>query len=253
MRILFVLLTDLSYISYYRANGSSGTENTNLFHWEIFLIGIMFFLFCGYIIYRIKRTKNYNCFSVRKLGKSPKMAKNVYVEQKLHQKDPKKQSQKTEEMIEDYESKIKNIEQRLSELESSYNNLIQHIKNIENCNNDITYNGKDKSNINQSSPIKTESKKSYNLTVQDGKLIEANTEQAIYYKMWNEGNKNFFVFVNNERTKKAINNRTIIIEPFCDEVNSSKDPDKSNFVDVCKPGVITNNFTVVEKIKIQYR
>ena len=91
-----------------------------------------------------------------------------------------------------------------------------------------------------------------NLTVLEGPLVEAGPEHAVYYKAWREGSRLLFEFVNNDRTKKAINNRTSIIEPFCEKVETSKSPDDSERIKTCEPGVLNEDYSIRVKAKIEY-
>lgn len=237
MKVIFALLIAICYTSNCRANDSIIEEIENI---NLLLLGIIigiFFLLCGYTIYRIKRTKKRDYRSKVKLEKISKTDNNIDLKQEYSQKYFKKQSQKIENRINNFEAKIESLEIRLSNLELLCNRNPE-IENSEKCKNE---------NIEQV-PITFEK-----LTVQDGKLVKADIGQAIYYVMWKEGNKNLFKFVNNDKTRKAINNRTIIIEPFCDIIKFSKYPDESNFIEVCTPGIVTDNFSVIKKIKIQYK
>ena len=91
------------------------------------------------------------------------------------------------------------------------------------------------------------------LTVLEGPLVEAAPEHAVYYKAWKNKGNIYFEFVNNDRTKKAINNRTSIIDPFCDKVESSKSPDNSEMVSTITPGLLNDDYSVLEKAKIEYK
>ena len=91
------------------------------------------------------------------------------------------------------------------------------------------------------------------LTPLEGPLVEAGPEHAVYYRAWRKDGKFYFEFVNNDRTKKAINNRTSIIEPFCEKVESSKSPDDSEMIATITPGLLNDDYTVIDKAKIEYK
>lgn len=91
------------------------------------------------------------------------------------------------------------------------------------------------------------------LTVLNGNLVEAEPDQTIYYRSWKEKGQLMFEFVNNERTRKAINNRTIIIEPFCIKQEMSKTPDLSEKIETKFPGVLNEDFTLLKKAEIIYK
>lgn len=91
------------------------------------------------------------------------------------------------------------------------------------------------------------------LTVLEGPLEEASPEHAIYYKAWREKGVLYFVFDNNENTKRAINNRTSIIEPFCEKSASSKSPEESESVFCKEPGILYDDYSVKKKVQIEYK
>lgn len=90
-------------------------------------------------------------------------------------------------------------------------------------------------------------------TVLNGNLVEAEPDQTIYYHCWKEKGKMLFEFVNNERTRKAINNRTVIIEPFCIKQEMSKSPDLSEVIETKIPGILNEDFTIFKKAEIIYK
>ena len=91
------------------------------------------------------------------------------------------------------------------------------------------------------------------LTVVNGNLSKAESDHTIYYRSWRNKDKLLFEFVNNERTRKAINNRTIIIEPFCIKQENSKSPDISEEIETIIPGVLNEDFTLLKKAEIIYK
>ena len=91
------------------------------------------------------------------------------------------------------------------------------------------------------------------ITVKKGIFVEADSCDAIYYKSWTEKGKKYFEFVNNDRTKKAINNRSILIEPFCIKMEESISPDEADMIETKKPGILSDDYTVIEKAKIIYK
>lgn len=91
------------------------------------------------------------------------------------------------------------------------------------------------------------------LTVKNGLFVEANPFGVCYYKTWTTNGKKLFEFVNNDRTKMAINNRSILIEPFCIKMEKSISPDEADMVETKIPGILSDDFTVIEKAKIIYK
>lgn len=90
------------------------------------------------------------------------------------------------------------------------------------------------------------------LTVYNRKLEIADEYQTLYYRMWHEDGKIFFDFDNNERTPMAINNRSFIIEPFCDIDESSRTPDESKRIETKEPGLLNMDLSLNKKAVIKY-
>lgn len=90
------------------------------------------------------------------------------------------------------------------------------------------------------------------LTVYNKALEIADEYQTIYYQMWDDDGKFYFEFVNNERTPMAINNRSFIIEPFCDIDESSRTPDESKRIETKKPGLLNTDLSLNKKAVIKY-
>lgn len=91
------------------------------------------------------------------------------------------------------------------------------------------------------------------ITVKNGLFVEADSYDAIYYKVWIEKGKKLFEFVNNDRTKKAINNRSILIEPYCIKMEESIPPDEADMIETKEPGILYDDNTIKEKAKIIYK
>lgn len=90
------------------------------------------------------------------------------------------------------------------------------------------------------------------LAVINGSLVKEDSEQT-YYRAWRENGQMLFEFVNNDRTRKAINNRTIIVEPFCIKLESSKSPDISEEIETKTPGILNDDYTLRKKAEIIYK
>lgn len=91
------------------------------------------------------------------------------------------------------------------------------------------------------------------LTVKNGLFVEADPCGVCYYRTWTANGKKYFEFVNNDRTKKAINNRSILIEPFCIKMEKSISPDEADMIETIEPGILSDDYTVIEKAKIIYK
>lgn len=90
------------------------------------------------------------------------------------------------------------------------------------------------------------------LAVINGCLVKEDSEQT-YYRAWRENGQLLFEFVNNDRTRKAINNRTIIVEPFCIKLENSKSPDLSEEIETKTPGILNDDYTLRKKAEIIYK
>ena len=165
----------------------------------------------------------------------------------------KEKNEEIESLNKTIASKNKEIESLKSEiLRISKSSLDNNSSNSDSCKNDDTPVGGDqreeldKNNLNKYT--------SYNdLTVVNGNLIKAESEQTTYYRMWCEGGEILFEFVNNDRTRKAINNRTIIIEPFCIKLEDSKSPDTSEMIETITPGILNDDYSLRKKAEIIYK
>ena len=145
----------------------------------------------------------------------------------------------------DLQKDKENLERRLTHLRKENEKIKEKI---------IIQNGNEKRSNNKDETEKyiNESDFIY-LTPLEGPLVEAGPEHVVYYKAWKKDGKIYFEFVNNDRTKKAINNRTSIIEPFCEKVESSKSPDASEMIATITPGLLNDDYTIIDKAKIEYK
>lgn len=91
------------------------------------------------------------------------------------------------------------------------------------------------------------------LTVLNGILKKAEPDQIVYYRSWEKNGKLLYEFVNNERTRKAINNRSVIIEPFCIKREDSKSPDASEEIETIDPGILNEDYSIIKKAVIIYK
>lgn len=200
----------------------------------------------------------------RKVDVQPSLAPS---EKELPTKFTKKQLKR----VEKYEEKVDDLEKRNSELEKKVKELTNQLENLRKDIRAIQDNST-KSSSNASgnpSPISSSdaNKKKPNnindrpiaclyerLTIGgDGNLIHCEEGYPVYYRAWKERERMYFEFVNSDRTKKAINNRSTFIEPFCNKIEDSKLPDESDFIDTITPGVLNDDYTVKEKAVIKYK
>lgn len=158
-----------------------------------------------------------------------------------------------ENLIEELNIKIKSLEDKVETLENENDYLHKYVENYKRGSSSISKKEIDKvgTQISDSSP--KEIINSVNLTVIEGPLVEAGPEHAVYYKAWREKGVLYFVFDINENTKRAINNRTSIIEPFCEKSVSSKSPEESESVLCKEPGILYDDYSVKKKVQIEYK
>ena len=91
------------------------------------------------------------------------------------------------------------------------------------------------------------------LSVSEGKLVEVSTRQASYYRAWKHKGRIFFeFFCDPQKVKKAINNRSAIIDPCCVKAESSKEPDISSNIVTIRQGELDNSFNIKTKVTIKF-
>lgn len=88
--------------------------------------------------------------------------------------------------------------------------------------------------------------------IDGGKLTISQSPDTAIYRAWENEGELFFEF-SCLRTGKAINNRTSVIEPFCDIEDSTIDPDSAKEVIVKKFGKLAKDLSLIRKIIIQYK
>lgn len=89
------------------------------------------------------------------------------------------------------------------------------------------------------------------LTVMDSKLVVASPSQVSYYRAWEIEGDIFFEFYS-DRTAKAINNRSVIIEPFCDKDPESVPADKATSIETSLCGFLNKDYSINTKTTIKY-
>ena len=85
-----------------------------------------------------------------------------------------------------------------------------------------------------------------------GILKNLQTPDRANYRAWRCNGILYFEFYSINEEKKAINNRTSIIEPFCDIDNGTIDPDSANYVETKEFGILNDDFTINKKTIIKY-
>ena len=191
----------------------------------------------------------------------------VPLEKELPAKFTKKQLkriEKYEEKVDNLEKKNTELEKRVKELSNQLEALRKEIKTIQEQSTKTSPSAsgnpspvsssianKRKANNENSRPITVTYER---LTLGgEGNLIHCEEGYPVYYRAWREHERIKFEFVNSDRTKKAINNRSTYIEPFCNKTEESKFPDESDSIETITPGILNDDYTVKEKAVIRYK
>lgn len=257
-------LTFLSLTCYANSSPQGGDE-MSLF--PNILIGVSLVIFIAVICVIIDIKIRYK--------KKSEESKDIKDEQKLKDLDKnkinenidlKKEKEKLEKEIEKREKKIKVLEKQLNEKDNVIASLRSQIKELNksssrssmpsNSSNKQEEDNNEKTGVADNNRNSNPLVRQYNfieLAVINGSLVKAESEQTTYYRSWRENEQIMFEFVNNDRTRKAINNRTVIIEPFCIKLESSKSPDNSEEIETKTPGILNDDFTLKKKAEIIYK
>lgn len=89
------------------------------------------------------------------------------------------------------------------------------------------------------------------LTVTDGNLTIASPSQVSYYRAWEIDGDIFYEFYS-DKTAKAINNRSVIIEPFCEKDPTSIPADKASHIETTLYGFLNKDYSVKIKTIIKF-
>lgn len=91
------------------------------------------------------------------------------------------------------------------------------------------------------------------LGVSDGQLIESNFLSS-YYRAWEYEGKTYYEFYCDEsKMAKSINNRSVLIDPFCIKDESSIETAKAKRVETTVPGIIDiSKKTILKQTIIKY-
>lgn len=92
------------------------------------------------------------------------------------------------------------------------------------------------------------------LAVSDGKLVQCNPGQTPYYHCWEYEGKLYYKF-NSEDAKaaKAINNRSVIIDPFCQKDSKSVPVDSATAFITLEYGEMDSNYNIIHKSLIKFK
>lgn len=230
---------------------AQGFRMTSEEYWFLVIIGVIFILlFAAVLVIMLL-----NWLENRKSRKNKQQSPPAQDKKALFELEQKLKGKK--EMIDSLNEQIDKLQNDKKDLQNVIDGLEKRLSFQENEKSKEVIKSQNRSEIRLN--IKEESERysqDYGfiyLTVLEGPLVEARPEHTVYYKAWREKGKLLFEFVNNDRTKKAINNRTSIIEPFCEKVESSKSPDDSEMITTISPGLLNDDYTVRDKAKIEYK
>lgn len=226
------------------ANNIFSADN-NILLYGLLLVVLIILVFLIWIYVETKREKN-----KKKQGLSPEersaISKNLELKDKI-------ESLKTE-----LSQKDEKINELTYQLEVLMNNTNNHKTDSPNVSNEREEQQKDKTEENDKVDTTSRNQSegqsvNVELTVKNGNLVKVESNDTVYYCSWKRKGKLYFKFVNNERTRKAINNRTVIIDPFCIKQEGSKSPDLSEEIETVVPGQLNDDYTIFKKAEIIYK
>jgi len=94
----------------------------------------------------------------------------------------------------------------------------------------------------------------HDLAVSDGRLIPCAIGQTAYYHYWNYKGRKFFEFYcEPSKVAKAVNNRSAIIDPFCQKTSGSVNVDQSKSMEIIEFGELDDNLNIISKSIISYK
>lgn len=101
--------------------------------------------------------------------------------------------------------------------------------------------------------IKPEGTVFTNLGVSEGKLVIISGNQPSYYREWEfQGQKYYEFYCDDSRLKKAINNRSAVIDLYCEKHPDSINPDDAIRVETIEYGLLDNDYNIKQKAIIKY-
>lgn len=91
------------------------------------------------------------------------------------------------------------------------------------------------------------------LAVSDGHLVPCSLGQTAYYRFWEyEGNRYFEFYCDPSKAPKAFNNRSVIIDPFCQKTNDSVPVDEAKTFTTEEYGEIDADFNIISKSIVRF-
>lgn len=180
----------------------------------------------------------------------------VYIED-IYYKD-KKSTKNLDDVIEFNASKIKDIQylrNTIEKIEKQVFLLSQksiELDDLNKTNQSQTISNTEKIKEEKNTTIDKSKDYIWLKVIDGGKLTISQSPDTAIYRAWENEGELFFEF-SCLRTGKAINNRTSVIEPFCDIEDSAIDPDSAKEVIVKKFGKLAKDLSLIQKIIIQYK
>lgn len=242
------------------ANNSSQGDDMKI----LYIIGIVIFFLIFLLLIWIR-------IDTKRDAKKSEASKELSKEDKSIVRKVQSENDNLRQKISDKEQEINSLNYTLIEKENEIASLKRQIESISSSFRSSTYlndsnkddsNKQEEDNNSEKTDVGDNNKTNSNplvgkfnfieLAVINGSLVKEESEQT-YYRAWRENGHLLFEFVNNDRTRKAINNRTIIVEPFCIKLESSKSPDLSEEIETKTPGILNDDFTLRKKAEIIYK
>lgn len=91
------------------------------------------------------------------------------------------------------------------------------------------------------------------LAVSDGHLVSCAVGQTTYFRSWEYDGKYYFEFYcEPSKVLKAFNNRSVIIDPFCQKDNDSVPVDEAKTLTTIEFGEIDANFNIIRKSTVRF-
>lgn len=91
------------------------------------------------------------------------------------------------------------------------------------------------------------------LKISDEHLVEAMVNQQSYYRKWEFKGKYYYeFFCDSTKIGKAINNKSVIVEPFCEKDTASTSYDNAKSIETVHFGEIGADNAIIKKAIIKY-
>lgn len=92
------------------------------------------------------------------------------------------------------------------------------------------------------------------LKISDEHLVEAMVNQQSYYRKWEFKGKYYYeFFCDSTKIGKAINNKSVIVEPFCEKDPASTSYDNAKSIETVHFGEIGADNAIIKKAIIKYK